>query len=79
MTDLRRRTMRAPGPRIRSCAAAVAVLLPSGCTPPGLPAPIGPTATSVRGSVGPVEPRITIGIDGAVQGFNPHAIADYSL
>lgn len=79
MTDLLRRTVRAPGARIRSCAAAVAVLALVGCTPPGLPAPIAPTATSVRGSVGPVEPRITVGIDGAVQGFNPHAIADYSL
>jgi len=58
---------------------AAAVLLLAACTPPGLPAPISPASGSVHSGVPAAESQVTIGVDGAVQGFNPHAIADYSL
>ncbi len=53
----------------------------AGCTPPGLPAPIGGDAASIPASVAPEVPdgTVTIGIDGAsAVGFNPHSIIDYS-
>ena len=57
---------------------ALSLLLLAGCTPPGLPAPIAPAANSVVGSTPAGEAAVTIGVDGVVVGFNPHAIADYS-
>ena len=50
----------------------------AGCTPPGLPAPIAPAPNSGVGAPPATEPSVTIGVDSAVHGFNPHAIADYS-
>ena len=41
-------------------------------------APIAPAASSVVGSIPATEAAVTIGVDGSVAGFNPHAIADYS-
>ena len=68
-----------PGGRLRFVlVGAAAVLLLAGCTPPGLPAPIAPAASSVVGSIPATEAAVTIGVDGSVAGFNPHAIADYS-
>lgn len=55
---------------------AVAVI--AGCTPPGLPAPIAPAPSSGSGATPAGEPAVTIGVDGEVHGFNPHAMADYS-
>ncbi len=60
-------------------ACSVGVLLLAGCTPPGLPAPIAPPASSVTAVSPAAGAAVTIGIDGPVVGFNPHAIADYSL
>lgn len=57
----------------------VMVVVTAACTPPGLPAPIAPAASSAASIVQPPEPSVTIGVDGTVEGFNPHAIADYSL
>jgi len=58
--------------------AGTAALLLCGCTPPGLPAPIAPAESSAAGSIPTTDAGVTIGVDGAVTGFNPHAIADYS-
>ena len=54
------------------------MLVLGGCTPPGLPAPIAPASSSVVSSIPATEAAVTIGVDGSVVGFNPHAIADYS-
>ena len=80
MTDRGWRPVRRPrsGPR-RGLLLAATLLILAGCTPPGLPAPIAPAASSVVGSIPATEAAVTIGIDGGVVGFNPHAIADYSL
>lgn len=69
----------APAARLTTLVALLATTLLAGCTPPGLPAPIAPAASSAGGSFPAVAPSVTIGVDGAVQGFNPHAISDYSL
>ncbi len=63
----------------RRALIAGALMLLAGCTPPGLPPPIAPAASSVVGSIPATQAAVTIGVDGAVVGFNPHAIADYSL
>lgn len=57
---------------------AVLVWLLSGCTPPGLPPAVAPAPSSVVGSRPAADAAFTVGVDGAVVGFNPHAIADYS-
>jgi len=70
--------------RLGACAALkfVVVAMPAvfiaACTPPGLPDPIPPAAGSVVASMPAPVPQVTIGVDGTVRGFNPHAIADYS-
>lgn len=83
MTDRGRR----PARRLRSSSfrrlrraliATCLVALVVGCTPPGLPAPIAPAPSSGSGASPPSAPAVTIGVDGEVHGFNPHAIADYS-
>ena len=48
------------------------------CTPPGLPPPLAPTQTSAPGPSPVADGSVVIGVDSAVTGFNPHAIADYS-
>ncbi|MET3806754.1 ABC-type transport system substrate-binding protein [Nakamurella sp. UYEF19] len=68
---LRRRPLRA------SVLALVALLL-AACTPPGLPAPIAPASSAAVGTSPATASTVTIGVDGLVEGFNPHAIADYS-
>ncbi len=73
----RRAVSRRPG-RLLAVAGLGLLVLAVGCTPPGLPAPIAPAASSVVGSVPAAEAAVTVGVDGAVVGFNPHAIADYS-
>ena len=50
----------------------------AGCTPPGLPEPLAPTVSSTAGTVTVPPTSVTIGIDGAAPGFNPHIIADFS-
>ena len=55
-----------------------ALVLATACTPPGLPAPIAPAPSSAGGSIPAGPAAVTIGVDGSVIGFNPHAIADYS-
>ena len=50
----------------------------SGCTPPGLPAPLAPSATPSVSGVAPDGGSVVIGVDGVPAGFNPHAITDYS-
>src|SRR4051794_14609646 len=64
--------------RTRVAVVAAAALLLCGCTPPGLPAPIAPAESSAAGSIPAGDAAVTIGVDGTVPGFNPHAIADYS-
>ncbi len=78
MTDRGWRPRRRPrwSFRVASCAAAVIV---AGCTPPGLPPPIAPATSTAVASGVPDEVDVAIGVDGFVHGFNPHAIADYSL
>ncbi len=81
MTDRGRRPARRPRSvlvRPLILLGVTAVLL-AGCTPPNLPAPIAPVAGSVVGSIPATESAVTIGVGGSVVGFNPHAIADYSL
>lgn len=56
----------------------IALIVLAGCTPPGLPAPLAPTVTSAAATVTVPPTSVTIGIDGAAPGFNPHAIADFS-
>lgn len=56
----------------------VSAVLLVACTPPGLPDPIAPVAGSVVAGPPAPLPQVTIGVDGTVRGFNPHAIADYS-
>ena len=75
MKDRGRRAIRRPRSFV---VLALAAVLTAACTPPGLPAPIAPAASSAGGSVLPAEPAVTIGVDGTVDGFNPHTIADYS-
>ncbi|WP_090474349.1 ABC transporter substrate-binding protein [Nakamurella panacisegetis] len=76
MRDRGRRARRRPRSLV---VLALLALATTACTPPGLPAPIAPTAASAAGSAQPSEPAVTIGVDGTVEGFNPHTIADYSL
>lgn len=58
---------------------ALAAIVTTACTPPGLPVPIAPAASSASGSIPAAAASVTIGLTGTVQGFNPHAISDYSL
>ncbi len=58
--------------------AVAALLVVAGCTPPGLPAPIAPTASASASGVAPPPDTLTVGVDQAPAGFNPHALADYS-
>ncbi len=76
-----RRTARRPRWAALALATllALATVLLAGCTPPGLPAPIAPAAGSMVGSIPAGGAAVIIGVDGTVVGFNPHAIADYSL
>lgn len=82
MTDRGWRPDRRPRWSFRPCRRALLVvsclLALAGCTPPGLPPPIAPAPSSGSGAPRPGEPAVTIGVDGQVHGFNPHAIADYS-
>jgi ABC-type transport system substrate-binding protein len=64
--------------RTRVAAVGAAALVLCGCTPPGLPPPIAPAESSAAGSIPAADAAVTIGVDGTVTGFNPHAIADYS-
>ena len=57
---------------------AVCLVAVAGCTPPGLPEPLAPTVSSTAGTVTVPPTSVTIGIDGAAAGFNPHVIADFS-
>ncbi len=53
----------------------------AGCTPPGLPEPIAPSGASSVPRNPPGAGTIVIGMDGSsgpINGFNPHAIADFS-
>jgi ABC-type transport system substrate-binding protein len=59
-------------------AGCLVTALIAGCTPPGLPPPVAPAPSSGSGAPQLGEPAVTIGVDGEVHGFNPHAIADYS-
>ena len=56
-----------------------ALLVVAGCTPPGLPAPIVPTASASASGVAPPPDTLIVGVDQAPAGFNPHALADYSV
>ena len=76
--QVRRRGLRSRLRRPGRLVVPGLLLLVVGCTPPGLPAPIAPAASSVVGSIPATEAAVTIGVDGVVVGFNPHAIADYS-
>jgi ABC-type transport system substrate-binding protein len=52
------------------------------CTPPGLPDPIAPTGLASVPSSPPAAGTVVIGLDGSagrIAGFNPYAIADFSL
>ncbi len=52
------------------------------CTPPGLPDPIAPTGLTSVPSSPPAAGTVVIGLDGSagrIAGFNPYAIADFSL
>jgi ABC-type transport system substrate-binding protein len=69
---------RATSVRRAALLAVLLVVLLAGCTPPGLPAAVAPAPSSGSGPPQPAEPAVTIGVDGQVHGFNPHAIADYS-
>lgn len=75
------RTFRAAA--YRAIVALGTVLLLAGaaaCTPPNLPLPQAPMSSSAEPSTAP-PPRsvlIGVGLDGPVEGFNPHAIADAS-
>jgi ABC-type transport system substrate-binding protein len=67
--------------RLRSrlgLAVVGALLVLTGCTPPGLPPPQSPSQESSAPSTVPPGSQVVIGVDGAVTGFNPHAIADFS-
>ena len=71
------------GPRRRGRAARALLLgalvtMLAGCTPPGLPAPLAPSAAPSGSGVAPGVGSVIVGVDGVPAGFNPHAIADYS-
>lgn len=65
---------------MRRLAVLVALVMIAACTPPGLPEPLPPIASS-SGSQGPDRPQDTlvIGTDTMPSGFNPHAVADFSV
>lgn len=56
----------------------VVTALAAGCTPPGLPLPLAPSAALSVAAVIPGGGSVVLGVDGPPIGFNPHAITDYS-
>lgn len=58
-----------------TAAATVTVVA---CTPPGLPPPQSPSGMSSASADLPTPAGVTIGVDGALTGFNPYVLSDYS-
>ena len=74
MTGSRRR-----GQMVRALLlGALVTALAAGCTPPGLPLPVAPSAALSVAAVIPGGGSVVLGVDGPPTGFNPHAITDYS-
>lgn len=58
--------------------AVLAALVLTACTPPGLPPPQSPSGLSSASAEPARSGGVTIGVDGALTGFNPYLLSDYS-